>query len=200
MWKAVVLISFASVALLEARAQNGVAAESLPFHGFLPEHNVRASPPKGDGQPNDIYMHLEQPPVLAQDEVVLYPRNLVGLGLEYGQDPEQHVYQIRKSGDVAKSGKKHDKHGKNSHNDQHSHSKDSKGKNFNMAPTADTHAPRPSPHHPQPNFHPSSAPYNYNNPNQGSFPNRPPSGSHPHPSRKHSPRAPSFPPRLPHQY
>ncbi|KAK3883158.1 hypothetical protein Pcinc_012492 [Petrolisthes cinctipes] len=189
MWKAVVFVSFASVALLEARAQNG-AAESLPFHGYIPADNVRARAPEGDGQPNDIYMHLEQPPVLGQDEVVFYPRNLVGFGIEYGQDPEEHVYQIHNAADVAKERKKHDKHGKNSHNDQHSHSKDSKGKNFNMAPTADTHAPRPSPRHPQPNSHPS-APYNYNTPNKGSFPIRRPSGSHPHPS---------FPPRLPHQF
>nr|XP_053639705.1 uncharacterized protein LOC128693861 [Cherax quadricarinatus] len=89
-WKVVLLMISASVVLQLTEAQSG--AESLSFHGYIPRENVRAKAPRGDGQPNDIY--LESPPTLKDGQVVFYPRNINGLDLEYGQDPEERVYQI----------------------------------------------------------------------------------------------------------
>ncbi|XP_045606775.1 uncharacterized protein [Procambarus clarkii] len=154
MWKAVLLLSSASVVLQMAVAQSG--AESLPFHGYIPGDSVRANAPRGDGQPNDIYLAYEKPPVLQDDEVVLYPRNSDSFGSEDGQDPEEHVYQIHKS---SKLQNKFDKHSKHSHN----HSKRS-GKTLTAASAGSEVGDQTFPQAltgplPGPNYSPPSAPH-----------------------------------------
>ncbi|KAF2365496.1 hypothetical protein FHG87_003750 [Trinorchestia longiramus] len=109
MWKLAVFPLLASVILQQAAAQGG--AESLAFPGFLPGDYVKSKKPVGDDRPNDVYQHLPvRRPALASDEVVIYPHHF---GFEYGQDPEQSIYEIHNAKElVAKHGKKHSKHDK----------------------------------------------------------------------------------------
>ncbi|XP_069938200.1 uncharacterized protein [Cherax quadricarinatus] len=123
MWKVILLMISASVIVQLTEAQSG--AESLSFHGYIPGETIRAKAPRGDGQPNDIYLVFENPPALKDGEVVIYPRNTDGLGLEYGQDPEERVYQIHNT-----NKRQFNKHNKHSH-DQNK----SSGKKFKRAAT-----------------------------------------------------------------
>ncbi|XP_053639695.2 uncharacterized protein [Cherax quadricarinatus] len=122
MWKVVLLLISASVVLQLTEAQSG--AESLSFHGYIPSENVRAKAPRGDGQPNDIYLAFEKPRALKDGEEVFYPRNIEGFGFEYGQDPEEHVYQIHDTNKL-----QFNKHSKQSH--EHN-----KGSGKNIIPAA----------------------------------------------------------------
>jgi len=59
--------------------------------------------------------------VLTSEEIVLYPHHF---GFEYGQDPENSIYEITNAKQlVEKHGKhgKHKKHGKHAHEHAHTH-------------------------------------------------------------------------------
>ncbi|XP_042213214.1 uncharacterized protein LOC121860201 [Homarus americanus] len=108
MWKVVLLVSFASAVLQTAEAQ------SLPFPGFISGESVRAKPPTGDGQANDIYIHLERPPQLKENQVVFYPSHLAGFGFEKAKDPESPEFQIHDA--TNENLRQSDKHSKHHHN------------------------------------------------------------------------------------
>ncbi|KAK8398274.1 hypothetical protein O3P69_003885 [Scylla paramamosain] len=107
----------------------------------LVEGVTRSKQPRGDNQPNDVYLHLQPRPFLQNDEDVYYPPTLIGFGLEHGQDPEERVYKVYskkevedlRSKQLSKHGK-HDKGGKGDH-----------GKAIRSKPLP----PPPSPHSPQ---------------------------------------------------
>ncbi|XP_063868369.1 uncharacterized protein LOC135104727 [Scylla paramamosain] len=196
-WKEILLVGFASVALRQAAADGG--AESLSFHGFLPIEYIRSKQPRGDNQPNDVYLHLQPRPFLQNDEDVYYPPTLIGFGLEHGQDPEERVYKVYskkevedlRSKQLSKHGK-HDKGGKGDH-----------GKAIRSKPLP----PPPSPHSPQqPSLpHPPPLPLHHlhhhssqerfpapSSEHHSSYPNAPPPPPQYHPK-------PAFPPALPHR-
>ncbi|XP_071532927.1 uncharacterized protein [Panulirus ornatus] len=163
MWKAVLLVIFANAVLQRAEAVGG--GESVSFPGYIPDENIRAKAPEGDGQINDIYLHLVSQPTLGDDEVILYPRRLdFGLGIEDDQDPEAHVYHIVTTDELAQLEQtKHGKHGKHAHN--HKGTKDATKSISKLKPLA---GPVSAPiSDPQTNFHPS-------------YPSPPP-GAYPHP-------------------
>ncbi|KAK7066178.1 hypothetical protein SK128_027520 [Halocaridina rubra] len=215
-WKAVLFFGLASAAVPQAAAQ----AESVPFHGYLPSENIRASAPEADNHPNDIYQHLPvRRPELKDDEVVIYPHHFE---FEFGQDPEHHIYEVHSAKELASLRSKHGKHGKHAHDhhhhhhdddEDHHHDKASKGtasktgaKTLNK-PVPSTPSPAPR----QPNFPPPPPPPRPFGsypppppPPHGAYPPPPPPGAYPHPPPPQSRPYPyrhqaAFPPRLPHQ-
>lgn len=121
MVKLVVSSLLASVLIIQLTAQVGVNSQGIP--GFRPVDYVRAAKPLGDGRPNDVYAHLAlRRPVLTSEEIVIYPHHF---GFEYGQDPENSIYEITNAKElVAKHGKHHKhgkKHGKHHHDANHGH-------------------------------------------------------------------------------
>ncbi|XP_045132477.1 uncharacterized protein LOC123516843 [Portunus trituberculatus] len=199
MWKEILLVGFASVALRQAEADGG--AESLPFHGFLPVEYIRSKQPRGDNQPNDVYQHLQPKAILQNDEDVYYPPTLIGFGLEHGQDPEERVYKVYSKQEVEelrrRQQSKHGKHakgGKGGH-----HSKGDHGKAIHNKPVP----PPPAPDHQQQPSLPHPPPQHNHHLSQERFPA--PSSehhisypSHPPPPPQYHPKA-VFPPSLPHR-
>jgi len=116
----VVFPLIASVILsIQIAAQGGVESQAIP--GYLPGDYVRALK-IDDGRPNDVYGHLAlRRPVLTSEEIVIYPHHF---GFEYGQDPENSIYEITNAKElVAKHGKKHHKHAHkhDKHHEHHAH-------------------------------------------------------------------------------
>ncbi|XP_050721382.1 uncharacterized protein LOC127001203 [Eriocheir sinensis] len=198
MWKGTLLVGFA-VALQLAAAVGG--AESLSFHGFLPLENIRGKQPRGDNQPNDVYSHLQPKPFLRPDEDVYYPPTLIGFGLEYGQDPEEKVYQIYSKQELEELRSKQmmkKKHGKSFNKGSHDkgiHSQEQSHGDPNAAP------PPPSPiHQGQPPL-PSPPSNHHHHPNEPHFQsseNHHSYGSPPPPPPPQYLKKPSFPPPHPH--
>jgi len=108
MAKLVVSYIFASVLIIQMTAQGGANSQSIP--GYRPVDYVRAVKPQGDDRPNDVYAHLAlRRPVLTSEEIVIYPHHF---GFEYGQDPENSIYEITNAKELVAKHGKHHKHGK----------------------------------------------------------------------------------------
>ncbi|KAL7648733.1 UNVERIFIED_CONTAM: hypothetical protein RMT77_000640 [Armadillidium vulgare] len=106
MWKAALLVTFGCLLIDEATSQGG--AESLSFHGHLPQEYVKAKPPEGDNGPNDIYSHLPvRSPKLTDGDIVIYPHHY---GFEFGQDSEKKIYEIHNAAELAAANSKMKRH------------------------------------------------------------------------------------------